>query len=152
LEFPVVLIPDLLAAHGGNASPLAEWSDDFGCLVRPPQDEEEPPFPDFGWALGAAQNALEEWREDLRTLYVACTRARDYLILSAAVAEPFQPTNAWSLTLLERFDPHSGRCLVPDLPEEQRPRVTVLDRLRPPPELSSAPRRPGPDGAPSEDL
>jgi ATP-dependent helicase/nuclease subunit A len=138
LEFPVVAIPDMMARGGGSAHPIAEWDDHLGCVARPPSDEGGIPFPDCGWQWLQAQNQLEEWREDLRILYVACTRARDYLILSSSVPEPLVPVNAWMLTLTERFDPHSGACLVAGIPRERVPRVIVYDRLRPPPEPASA--------------
>jgi ATP-dependent helicase/nuclease subunit A len=137
LEFPVVVVPDFGAKAGGAAPPVVEWDDELGCVARPPTDE-EPAFPDFGFQLWQACDDREQWHEDLRTLYVACTRARDYLVLSAAVPETFRPTNAWTLVLSERFDPSSGRCLVADIPEERRPRVRVLDRLNPPPEAPPA--------------
>ncbi len=132
LEFPVVIIPDLAATGGGSARPIAEWDDQLGCVARPPRDEDEPPFADFGWELLQARNDVEDWRENLRILYVASTRARDYLILSAAVPEPIVPNSPWLLTLAERFDLTTGECLVPDVPPERRPRVIVYDRLRPP--------------------
>jgi hypothetical protein len=68
---------------------------------------------------------VADWREDLRTLYVACTRAEDFLILSAALPAPFTPVTPWLLTLVERFELTSGQCLVADVPAEQTPRVAV---------------------------
>jgi ATP-dependent helicase/nuclease subunit A len=128
LEFPVVIIPDVAAPPGGAPSPVCRWDRRLGCVARPPADEETPPFPDFAWRLWQTQTTLEEWEEDQRTLYVACTRARDYLVLSAALPEAFQPANAWMLALTERFDPATGRCLA-DVPEDRRPMVRVFDRL-----------------------
>jgi ATP-dependent helicase/nuclease subunit A len=148
LEFPVVVIPDMMARGGGNAHPIAEWDDQFGCVARPPSDQAGIAFPDCGWQWLQAQNQLEEWREDLRILYVACTRARDYLILSSSVPEPIVPVNAWMLTLLERFDPRSGACLVADIPPERRPHVVVYNQLHPPPEPVSR-AQPMPTGPPT---
>ncbi len=125
LEFPVVILPDLAAVTGGTARPVAEWDANLGCVVRPPMDEETPPFPDFGWKLRQTQAELEEWHEDLRIFYVACTRARDYLVLSAALTESFQPANAGMITLAERFDLPTGCCLADDIPESRRPQVYV---------------------------
>ena len=45
--------------------------------------EDPPPFTDHGWSLWRMREDIEDWHESLRILYVACTRARDYLILSA---------------------------------------------------------------------
>jgi ATP-dependent helicase/nuclease subunit A len=126
LEFPVVIVPDVSSATGGSAQPAARWDRRFGCVVRPPADEEAKPFADFAWTLWEARNELEDWQEDLRTLYVACTRARDYLILSATLNESVLQNNAWMLTLTERFDPASGVCLAPEIAEAERPRVHVV--------------------------
>src|SRR5262249_52769037 len=72
LEFPVVIVPDLAASGGGAGRPVAEWDAGLGCVVRPPTDEEEAlPFPDFAWKLWSARTNLEDYHEDLRTLYVA---------------------------------------------------------------------------------
>jgi ATP-dependent helicase/nuclease subunit A len=129
LEFPVVFVPDLGAAGGSSHQPVARWDPQLGCVTRPPADEEPLPFPDFGWGLWKAQEAVEEWHEELRTLYVACTRAQDYLVLSAYLKQPARPDNAWMLTLAERFDLATGRCLVPDLPADRVPKVRVTDPL-----------------------
>jgi ATP-dependent exoDNAse (exonuclease V) beta subunit len=48
----------------------------------------------------------------LRTLYVACTRAEDYLILSAGLASSLDVQSPWMQTLSERFDIRTGECLV----------------------------------------
>jgi ATP-dependent helicase/nuclease subunit A len=127
LEFPVVFVPDLAATAGGSHVPLAHWDDHLGCVVRPPADEETPSFPPFGHWLWKSGEAVAEWQEDLRTLYVACTRAQDYLVLSAALPSPFSPGNAWMLTLSERFDLRTGACLVEDLSQDQSPRVRVVE-------------------------
>jgi hypothetical protein len=95
--------------------------------VRPPPDEEPAPFADFGWRLWKAAETIEDWHEDLRTLYVACTRAEDYLLLSGSLEEPFRPGNTWMQTLAGRFDLKTGECLVKELTEEPRPRVRVHD-------------------------
>src|SRR5262249_5304549 len=101
----------------------------LGCVARPPGAEEEPPFPEFGWRLWQASEAVEEWHEDHRTLYVACTRAQDYLVLSAALDPKATPANAWIMTLGERFDVLTGNCLDTAIPAERRPRVRVTDNL-----------------------
>jgi ATP-dependent helicase/nuclease subunit A len=125
LEFPVVIVPDFSAAAGGTAQPAARWDRRLGCVARPPADEEPAPFADFAWRLWEARNELEDWQEDLRMLYVACTRARDYLVLSAALNESAAHANTWMQTLAERFEMQSGRCLAPEFPEPERPRVLV---------------------------
>ena len=134
LEFPVVIVPDLAVRTGGGPQPAARWDGRMGCVARPPADEEPPPFPDFGVRLWKAREAIEEWHEDLRTLYVACTRAQDYLVLSASLLEAFNPDTAWMLTLAERFDLRRGTCLAVDIPAERIPLVKVSN-----PDLLAAP-------------
>jgi len=127
LEFPVVFVPDLAARAGGAHQPAAHWDTRLGCVVRPPADEEPLPFPDFASRLWKTREAIEEWQEDLRTLYVACTRAQDYLVLSASLSDSFAPETAWMLALAERFDLRSGGCLANDVPAAEVPRVRVID-------------------------
>ncbi len=126
LEFPIVFVPDLAAAGRGPHAPLAEWDPRLGCVVRPPADEDQPPFSEFGHRLWKASEAVEEWHEDLRTLYVACTRAQDYLVLSASQSWPPSPSNAWMLALAERFELTTGRCLVEGLEPALTPAVRVI--------------------------
>jgi ATP-dependent helicase/nuclease subunit A len=127
LEFPVVFVPDLAARTGGAHQPVAHWDARLGCVARPPADEEPPPFSDFPARLWKAREAVEEWHEDLRTLYVACTRAQDYLVLSASLPDSFAPETAWMLALAERFDLRSGACLAEDVPPGEVPQVRVTD-------------------------
>jgi ATP-dependent helicase/nuclease subunit A len=127
LEFPVVFVPDLAARAGGMHQPVAHWDARLGCVVRPPAGEEPPPFSDFPARLWKAREAVEEWHEDLRTLYVACTRAQDYLVLSASLPDSFAPETAWMLALAERFDLRGGACLAEDVPPGEVPQVRVTD-------------------------
>jgi ATP-dependent helicase/nuclease subunit A len=153
LEFPVVFVPDLTTITGAAHQPVAHWDARLGCVVRPPVDEEQTPFPDFGWRLWQAGETVEDWHEDLRTLYVACTRAEDYLVLSAALPESFRPSGAWMCALAERFDLGTGNCLDSGIAKERRPKVRVLlhvESFRH--ELSASggvdPRRDQPGGSP----
>jgi ATP-dependent helicase/nuclease subunit A len=141
LEFPVVVLPDLAATTGGPHLPAAHWDARLGCVARPPADDDPPLFSDFGWQLWRAREALADWHEDLRTLYVACTRAEDYLVLSAALPEPVRPVNTAITVLAERFDLVSGRCLDPSLPDGERPLIRVHTPDEPVKEVS-LPRRP----------
>lgn len=145
LEFPVVIVPDLDASAGAAHIPVAHWDADLGCVVRPPTDEETPPFPDYGWGLWKVREDIEEWHESLRTLYVACTRAQDYLILSAAVPPALRPSSTWMLTLADRFDLFSGACLVPELPPDRVPKVRADG---PGQEGEEVPRRAAPERVP----
>jgi ATP-dependent helicase/nuclease subunit A len=129
LEFPVVFVADVAATGRDPHQPVAVWDPALGCVARPPADEEPPPFPDFGWRLYRAAETVEEWHEDLRTLYVACTRAQDYLVLSAALETPVRPANPWMATLAEGFELQTGACLAPDVAPGHEPRVRVVDGL-----------------------
>jgi ATP-dependent helicase/nuclease subunit A len=136
LEFPVVFVPDLAARNLGGRTAAARWDRKLGCLARPP-DEDPPLFTDFAHRLGRAAEEVADWQEDLRVLYVACTRARDLLVLSAGLPEPFPahaPTdrpvpvkaaNSWMLALGERFHLGTGACLDRSIPEADRPSVAV---------------------------
>src|SRR5262249_38397156 len=68
LEFPVVIVPDMAATGGTPHNPVVTWDARLGSVVRPPVDEEPPPFSKFAWELRKAAESIEEWHEDLRTL------------------------------------------------------------------------------------
>src|SRR5262249_38702987 len=136
LEFPVVFVPDFAAIGRGGRVASARWDRRLGCVARPPT-EDPPLFTDFGHRLAQASESVADWREDLRILYVACTRARDLLVLSAGLAAPFpagaprdrpvpvKAANAWMLALGERFHLGTGECLDRSIPADLRPRVAV---------------------------
>ncbi len=146
LEFPVVFIPDFASAVGGPRFSVAHLDRKLGCVCRPP-NEKPLPFSDYGWRLWEAEETVANWQEELRTLYVACTRAKDYLIFSSGLSAAFQPENAWMFALEERLDLWTGRGKVADLPETELPAIRVyrqeedlpllspLDRDTPPPML-----------------
>jgi ATP-dependent helicase/nuclease subunit A len=133
LEFPVVFVPDLAATGRGDRHPVARWHRTLGCLVKLPAefedlpDGEPPPFADFADRLGRTADLLADWQEDLRVLYVACTRARDLLVLSAGLPDDVGtiPANHWTLALTERFDPRTGQCVATDVKPEDVPAVRV---------------------------
>jgi ATP-dependent helicase/nuclease subunit A len=129
LEFPVVIVPDLAAVGHSGGQPIAQWDCRLGCVAKSPIENDEAAFADFGWQLWKMQTDLEEWQEDLRTLYVACTRAEDYLILSSSLPDSYQPAGPWMQTLAERFDLETGECLATD-GNAAPPRVQVTDRRR----------------------
>ena len=59
----------------------------------------------------------EDLAELTRLLYVATTRAADYLILSAGVEEPGKAAGPWLELIAKRFDLMTGSraCLAPAL-------------------------------------
>lgn len=125
LEFPVVILPDFGATVGAAITHVVHWDRELGCIVKPPPEDDPPPFSDLAWKLWRAKEKLEDWNEDLRTLYVACTRAKDYLILSGCLTEDKIPGGAWITVLRERFDLQTGACLTREVAPEHVPRVRV---------------------------
>lgn len=128
LEFPVVVLPDIDSATRDSTYPMAHWDAQLGCVVRPPSDEDPPPFADYGWGLWKVQEEIEDWHESLRTFYVACTRAMDYLILSSSMKSYLRPQSVAMKTLMERFDPFTGACLVDVDEETVIPAIKISDR------------------------
>lgn len=108
LEFPVVILADFNAKSGGHASPVAAFDAKLGCVVRPPAEDEPPPFANTQTLLNMREE-IADWHEDLRTLYVACTRAMDYLVLSGSLDDPVRPANTAMRVLSQRFDVVSGQ-------------------------------------------
>jgi ATP-dependent helicase/nuclease subunit A len=125
LEFPVVVLPDLAARTGGSFPPAAVWDDRFGCVVRPPSEDVPPLFSRYGWALRQVREELADWNEAIRIFYVACTRAEDYLILSAGLPASFRPENPAMNVLAERFNLDTGECRDYSISPAERPVVRV---------------------------
>ncbi len=89
LEFPLVVLPDLeRRRHAGGADPVLDL--ELGPLV---------PLADRDGALGRDLYRRLEDVADLderkRLLYVACTRAADYLILSSSIDDVDAPRSDW---------------------------------------------------------
>jgi len=127
LEFPIVILADFNARSGGNAAPVAVFDARLGCVVRPPADDDPPPFADTQ-SLLRMREEIADWHEDLRTLYVACTRAMDYLVLSGSLDEPVRPANTAMRVLNERFDVSTGRIRAA---HDHPPLVKVTDGAHP---------------------
>ncbi|MGC8639055.1 MAG: UvrD-helicase domain-containing protein [Isosphaeraceae bacterium] len=157
LEFPIVVVPDL----NRNSNPprsLVGLHPELGLAVRPPrtpalpgENDAEPASGDSqGWLAFGAIEAEEDRKEALRLFYVATTRARDHLVLSAGLeVEPDgsdpaavylsslgsccsqNPGNPRAYSpamqlLLERFDWRSGGCLARLPGDWPAPRVNVI--------------------------
>jgi ATP-dependent helicase/nuclease subunit A len=82
LEWPVVVVADL-TRRDPNEAPTARVDADLGVALRPEDDEGERQIPVLYRALQRRAAAAAD-AEACRLLYVALTRARDYLILSGA--------------------------------------------------------------------
>lgn len=123
LEFPIVVIPDLNRESDSRTQWLG-FHPDLGLVVRPvaplptrPGGEAESMSEhSLGWLTFRAIEEDENRREAIRLFYVAATRARDYLILSAGLPTDPKPESPAMQLLWERFDWQTGRCLA-RLPE-----------------------------------
>ena len=100
LEFPVVIVPDVARPRRVAGPPIA-FTPQLGPALKDPDAA-------TGYDLLMAAENDEDMAELSRLLYVAATRAADYLILSAGVEDPKQPTGPWMEMLARRFDLVSG--------------------------------------------
>ncbi len=131
LEFPVVVLPDLNRKSSAEG-PCASFDPELGLLVRPSKEregvDEASDQESLGWRVYRLRERREEDAEALRLFYVATTRARDLLILSAGVgaADGVQSTALRRLDTV--FDRQTGECRVA-VPEGWGvPRVRVVDK------------------------
>jgi ATP-dependent helicase/nuclease subunit A len=90
LEFPVVAVADL--AKPFNMQDLRGeiiFDEEFGLCprVKPPRHRMSGHYPSLPHWLAQQRQRREQWGEELRLLYVAMTRARDTLILTATVTQ-----------------------------------------------------------------
>ena len=88
LEFPIVAVADL--AKPFNTQDLRGeiiFDESFGLCprIKPPHTGRR--YPSLPYWLAQQHQRREQWGEELRLLYVALTRARDTLVLTAAVTE-----------------------------------------------------------------
>ena len=105
LEFPLVVVPDLdRKGKPPDRNPVFDLQ--LGPLV-PAEDKQDI----VGWDLHRFVEQEQELEERKRLLYVACTRAADYLILSSSVENLHQPKTDWMKFLGENFDLTTGAAL-----------------------------------------
>ena len=106
LEFPVVIVADI-DRKGAPRGSSAVLHPDFGALVKLPEM--------FGVShdhIGLKMYGLLEQEADaeetIRLFYVACTRAADYLILSAGIELEAKRNSPWLELVESRFDLLTG--------------------------------------------
>jgi ATP-dependent helicase/nuclease subunit A len=121
LEFPLVVVPDLeRKSPGVDSGPVMDVQ--LGPLVKSNSDDKVL----TGWDLYQYVERREDQEEMLRLLYVACTRAADFLILSSSLADPHKPASEWLKFLGERFDLTDGTLLATLPPDYNTPQIRVI--------------------------
>ncbi|MGC1276480.1 MAG: UvrD-helicase domain-containing protein [Planctomycetaceae bacterium] len=110
LEFPVVVLADMDWRRPGGDS-RAVYHPELGPLFQLPDDGDGRP-PHLGVLIHRLEEAREEQLEQTRLLYVALTRARDHLILSAGLEHGAKPRSPWMKLLARRFDLSTGLPLL----------------------------------------
>ena len=104
LEFPIVAIGDMSAGRGGQQSDDAVYHREYGAGLRPKNDDGESRASRLHKIICETEKA-ETLAESARLLYVAMTRARDYVLLSGSPgARDFK--GSW----LNHFDEVYGIC------------------------------------------
>ncbi|MEX2306351.1 MAG: UvrD-helicase domain-containing protein [Pirellulales bacterium] len=123
LEFPLVVVPDLDRGPRFGTPPAA-LDRELGPLVPAPADDEQTNFT-TGMTLFAAAERAADLEERQRMLYVACTRAADYLILSSSLEDFVKPKSDWMKLVAERFDLADGQLIARLPPDNETPQVRV---------------------------
>ncbi|HEU4965373.1 MAG TPA: UvrD-helicase domain-containing protein [Bacilli bacterium] len=88
LEFPVVILPDMARQFNTSSDGKFQYDPDFGLAVLFDENEEWNKLGLTPLVKEADKNKAKE--EERRKLYVAMTRARDYLLLVGTREEPKQ--------------------------------------------------------------
>jgi ATP-dependent helicase/nuclease subunit A len=117
LEFPVVVVADVDRPVRGPTASVA-FTRRLGPMVKIPDVPS-------GFDLYQLAESTEEQAELLRLLYVAATRAADYLILSSGVEQIGAGKGPWTELIYRRFDPATGKLLAPLPPGYGEPAIRV---------------------------
>ncbi len=130
LEFPVVILSGMTAKPGGGpAAADVLWPRDDGFDIRLPADVRT-----RGYNDAKPIDEQMDHHERLRLLYVACTRARDHLIVSLhrrARSRPASGESAMTSAELLSAASDSGPAALP-LPAAPAPAPAVTVAARPP--------------------
>ena len=106
LEFPIVIVADI-DRKGPPHSRSAVLHPDFGALVKL-QDTFGQPHENLGLKMFGLLEKEADEKETIRLFYVACTRAADYLILSAGTDPTVKKHSPWFQLVDARFDITTG--------------------------------------------
>jgi ATP-dependent helicase/nuclease subunit A len=150
LEFPIVVVPDLNRKSDHGRAGVA-FHEDLGPLVRLGKasaglDPDEVDSTDaLGWKTYQILEKVQEDEESRRLFYVATTRARDVLILSAGNGPEAKPVSIAMQLLDKRFDRTTGFCrhILPEGWGAPSVRVTTMSPLSR--SVGPRERRPQPD-------
>ncbi|QDT65009.1 UvrD-helicase domain-containing protein [Calycomorphotria hydatis] len=140
LEFPIVFVVDLNAKERPQ-SPDPVLDRQLGPLlpvaapmmegIQQESNEDQPgdlsKYKPLGMKLYQLREQQGDEAERLRLLYVALTRAKERLILSAGLPENGKLESAWLKTLSEIYDLDTGEPLVTDAPPAKV--ISSLDQL-----------------------
>ena len=106
LEFPVVIVADI-DRKGPPRGRSAVLHPDFGALVKLPDMFGES-HENLGLKMFGLLEKEADAEETIRLFYVACTRAADYLILSAGIEPDAKRNSPWLELVESRFDLRTG--------------------------------------------
>ncbi len=124
LEFPLVVLPDLeRRSNSGDYQPV--FDQELGPLVKAVEKGSV-----VGWDMHQFAEQEQEREERKRLLYVACTRAADYLLLSSSIENLDKPSSDWMQLLGKRFGLADGDCLV-ELPAGYTPPEILVTTSEP---------------------
>ena len=102
LEFPIAVVPGLTRDRGGSQGDLVRVHGDYGVACRVQNEVGEwydPPM----WEIIKRVHEENEEAEEARLLYVALTRARDWLLLSGSPGKR-TPRKSWFAMLDAQFN------------------------------------------------
>jgi len=143
LEFPVVIVADI-DRKGPPRGRSAVLHPDFGALVKLPDAFGES-HENLGLKMFNLMERDADADETIRLFYVACTRAADYLILSAGVDSDATKHSPWYALVESRFDvvtglpktdPYLGSSSASTADRESIPEILVHHQ---PPRVQKAP-------------
>jgi len=120
LEFPVVVVPDLDRRTHSAASPVA-FTPQLGPMIKDPDALS-------GFDLHMLAESEEQQAELVRLLYVATTRAADYLMLSAGVKDLASSRGPWMELIRRRFGELTGGDTAGESsPDEVQVKLTMTE-------------------------